>query len=63
MQIFYQILKDLYYLKVCAGLEEEGGNQEAYVKTLANETCKGETDFFYQHLFRRMQYYQITDNR
>ena len=27
--------------KVCAGVEEEGENQEAYVKSLANQTCKG----------------------
>ena len=28
--------------KVCAGVEEEGDNQEAFVKTLANQTCKGD---------------------
>ena len=28
--------------KVCAGVEEEGENQEVYVKTLANQTCSGE---------------------
>ena len=28
--------------KVCAGVEEEGENQEVYVKTLANQTCTGE---------------------
>jgi len=33
--------------KVCAGLEAEGENQEAYVKTLANQTCKA---LEYEHL-------------
>ena len=32
-------------LKVCAGVEEEGENQEVYVKTLANQTCSGELFF------------------
>ena len=30
------------FWKVCAGVEEEGENQEVYVKTLANQTCSGE---------------------
>ena len=48
--------------KVCAGVEEEGENQEVYVKTLANQTCSGELFLLDDHIMSVSSYQSCFNN-